>query len=78
MGTPKGNGLVEIRGEKTFERGFFCRKLVSFLNEEAEPGTERYAELWRQRFDEAKLGQCAYRDRCPIHEKTINSKNNNK
>ena len=78
MGTPKGNGLVEITGEKSVERGFFCMKLVSFLNEEAEPGTERYGELWRQRFDEAKLGQCAYRDRCPIHEKTINSKNNNK
>ena len=74
MGTPKGNGLVEITGEKSVERGFFCMKLVSFLNEEAEPGTERYGELWRQRFDEAKLGQCAYRDRCPIHEKTINSK----
>lgn len=78
METPKGNGLVEITGEKSVERGFFCMKLVSFLNEEAEPGTERYGELWRQRFDEAKLGQCAYRDRCPIHEKTINSKNNNK
>lgn len=75
MGTPRGNGIVEIRGEKTVERGFFCMKLVSFLDEEAKPGTEQYAELWRQRFDEAKSGQCAYKDRCQIYEKTIKSKN---
>lgn len=71
MGTPKGNGLVEIRGEKTFERGFFCFKLVSFLNEEAELGTELYRKLWEQRFWAAKNGQCAYKDRCPIYAKTI-------
>ena len=33
-----GNGLVEIYGEKTKERGFFCMKLLAFLNTEAEPG----------------------------------------
>ena len=71
MSTPQGNGLVEIRGTKQKERGFYCMKLVSYLNEEAKPGTEEYAELWRQRFDEAKSGQCTYKDRCPIHEKTI-------
>ena len=49
-----GNGLVEIYGEKTKERGFFCMKLLAFLNTEAEPGTEAYAELWEQRFNEAK------------------------
>lgn len=27
-----GNGLVEIYGEKTQERGFFCMKLLAFLN----------------------------------------------
>lgn len=68
---PKGNGLVELAGEKTVERGFFCMKLVSFLNEEAEMGTEKYAQLWRQRFDEAKAGQCAYSEKCPIYAKTI-------
>lgn len=30
-----GNGLVEIYGEKTQERGFFCMKLLAFLNTEA-------------------------------------------
>ena len=46
MGTPKGNGLVEIIGESQGkERGFFCMKLVSYLNEEAKPGTEQYATI---------------------------------
>ena len=75
MGTPKGNGLVEIIGESQGkERGFFCMKLVSFLNEEAKPGTEQYAILWRQRFYEAKIGQCAYKGHCPIHKRTITRK----
>lgn len=65
-----GNGLVEIYGEKTKERGFFCMKLLAFLNTEAEPGTEAYAELWEQRFNEAKLGACAYRGKCPIYART--------
>ena len=45
-------------------------KLLAFLNTEAEPGTEAYAELWEQRFDEAKLGACAYRNKCPIYART--------
>lgn len=68
---PKGNGLVEIAGERTVEHGFFCIKLVKFLNEEAEMGTEQYAQLWEQRFDEAKSGQCAYSEKCPIYARTI-------
>lgn len=69
---PIGNGLVEIAGERTVERGFFCMKLVSFLNEEEEMGSEEYGRLWHQRFDEGKAGQCAYRDKCPIYAKTAN------
>lgn len=68
---PKGNGLVEIAGERTVEHGFFCIKLVTFLNEEAEMGTEQYAQLWEQRFDEAKSGQCVYSEKCPIYARTI-------
>ncbi|MBR6775190.1 MAG: hypothetical protein IKM23_05685 [Bacteroidales bacterium] len=70
MGIPKGNGLVEIKGEKIIERGFFCMRLVLFLNDEAEPGTELYAKLWRQRFDEAKAGHCEYKRLCPIYSET--------
>lgn len=70
MGTPAGNGLVEIFGEKTNERGFFCMKLVGYLNEEAKMGTPEYAELWDIRFAEAKAGRCAYKDKCPIYART--------
>ena len=70
MGTPAGNGLVEIFGEKTQERGFFCMKLVGYLNEEAKMGTPEYAELWDIRFADAKAGRCAYRDKCPIYART--------
>ena len=28
------------------------------------------AELWEQRFNEAKLGACAYRGKCPIYART--------
>ena len=48
----------------------YCMKLVEFLNEEAEMGTERYAALWEQRFDQAKVGDCAYREHCPIYART--------
>lgn len=71
MRKDEGFGLVEFAGEKQTDRGFFCMKLVLFLNEEAIPGTELYGKLWEQRFDEAKNGQCAYKDRCPIYAKTI-------
>ncbi len=73
---PKGNGLVEITGERTVEHGFFCMKLVSYLNDEAEMGTEQYAKLWEQRFDEAKAGKCAYSEKCPIHARTIQKHGN--
>ncbi len=68
---PKGNGLVELHDSKQKERGFFCMQLVMYLNTEAELGTERYRELWEERFTEAKLGACAYRDHCSIYARTI-------
>ena len=71
MSNPKGNGIVEIIDEKSNEKGFFCIKLVQFINQEAEPGTKEYATLWAQRFDEAKTGRCKYKNRCPIYKKTI-------
>ena len=33
---PKGNGLIPLHDEKQEGRGFFCIKLVQFLNTEAE------------------------------------------
>lgn len=67
---PQNIGLVALHDEKEDRSGFFCMKLVEFLNEEAEMGTERYAALWEQRFDQAKAGTCAYRERCPIYAST--------
>ncbi len=67
---PQNIGLVSLHDEKEDRSGFFCMKLVEFLNEEAEMGTERYADLWEQRFDQAKAGTCAYRERCPIYART--------
>ena len=71
MGRPVGNGLIELVDEKSSERGFFCMQLVGYLNEEREIGTPGYADLWDVRFSQAKAGQCAYRDKCPIHARTV-------
>lgn len=43
---------------------------VAFPLKHSIPGTEAYAELWEQRFNEAKLGACAYRGKCPIYART--------
>lgn len=51
---PKGNGLIPLHDEKQEERGFFCIKLVQFLNTEAEMGTDEYKRLWDERFSAAK------------------------
>lgn len=58
---PKGNGLVELIDDKTKDKGFFCMRLVAFLNEEVKPGTEEYGVLWEQRLTGAKQGDCAYK-----------------
>lgn len=60
---PKGNGIVSLHDDKTKERGFFCMKLVSFILEENAD--------WEERFTAAKNGNCAYKNRCPIYERTV-------
>lgn len=75
MSQPESNGLFEVNSSrKVVERGFFCMKLVDFLNDEATVGTEEYADLWEERFDQAKAGVCAYREKCPIYSKTVKDK----
>lgn len=69
MGRPVGNGLIEIVDEKSKERGFFCMKLVDYIIEEEEELID--IELWEKRFSEAKAGQCAYGEKCPIYARTI-------
>lgn len=70
MGKYNGNGIVSLHDDKESNHGFFCMKLVSYLNEEAEMGTEFYEVLWHKRFEQAKAGECAYRDKCPIYART--------
>lgn len=70
MGTPAGNGLVEIFGEKTNERGFFCMKLVGYITEEMDRTGETSFDFWHKRFVEAQEGRCAYKDKCPIYART--------
>ena len=72
MKAPVGNGLVEIAGSNAKERGFFCMMLASYINQEAKgQGYNAYQSIWEQRFAEAKLGNCAFKNRCPIYAKTI-------
>lgn len=60
------------------ERGFFCIKLVSFLERERTVGDldqESFSELWKSRFDTAKAGSCFYRQECPVYSQTVKSGN---
>lgn len=43
---PQNNGIVELHDTREKDRGFFCMKLVAYLNEEAEMGTAAYEVLW--------------------------------
>ena len=72
---PKGNGLVEIAGETPKERGFFCMQLVMYIREEQEESGEDMELLWRDRFDQAKSGECHYNDKCKIYHRTIEKHN---
>lgn len=74
---PQGNGLVEIRGEKTsVDRGFCCYQLGQFMIEEGwDMSRSEYNQFRQERMREAKAGQCAYRDRCPKYKETIKKEN---
>lgn len=50
MARPNSNGIVALHDDKESDSGFFCMKLVGYLNEEAEMGTEFYEVLWHERF----------------------------
>lgn len=67
----RSTGLIELHDERESDGGFFCMQLASFINEEKNPGTPEYAELWEDRFAQAEAGECAYREKCYIYEKTL-------
>lgn len=76
MGRPQGNGLIELVDEKSHDKGFFCMQLVSYIRRENAQTRTDMQDLWSQRFTEAKMGQCAYREHCPIHARTMAKRGN--
>lgn len=71
MSTPVGTGLIEITGEKTNDKGFFCIKLAGFITKEMKSSGDTSFDFWHQRFEEAKAGLCAYKRCCPNYASTI-------
>lgn len=72
MGKPAGNGLIELVDEKSHDRGFFCMKLTGYIMQEhREMPDSDMQDLWEKRFTEAKAGNCAYHDICPIYARTM-------
>lgn len=68
---PTGNGLIELVDEKSSDKGFFCMKLAGFIQNESKTQlTLDKQDLWELRFSEAKKGNCAYRNECPIYART--------
>ena len=56
MGTPKGNGLVEITGEnKSMDKGWFCMDWDTF----------------HSAYQQAKSGNCPFKDKCKRYERTV-------
>lgn len=70
MGRPHNNGLVEFVDAKSHDRGFFCMKLASFLNAERNEQGVIPSDKWDNAFNAAKLGECFYKDICPVYART--------
>lgn len=64
--------MIEFHDDKENNKGF-CFKLTEFINEEAADFryTEKYEELWDERFSQMRAGLCAYKGRCPIYERSV-------
>jgi hypothetical protein len=73
MARPNNNGIVALHDDPK-ERECVCFELMGFIYKEAEGMgvlyTETHENLWHERFAQAKAGECAYRDRCPIYAKS--------
>lgn len=75
MGRPKGNGIVELVDDKPDKGGgFFCMDLVLHLSDEIDRCGDSSWEFWHRRFEQAKAGQCAYRDICKRYARTMERK----
>lgn len=71
MGRPTGNGLIELVDEKSHDRGFFCMQLTAFIMKESKECGRSVADLWDERFGEAKSGVYNYRRICHIYARTM-------
>lgn len=71
MGIPVSTGLVEITGEKSSDKSFFCIKLVGFITKEMKRTGDTSFDFWHRRFMEAEGGVCAYKGVCPNYAKTV-------
>ena len=71
MGVPIGTGLVEITGEKSSDRGFFCMRLVGFITAEMDRIGDRSWDFWHKRFHAAETGNCPYRTQCDKYAATV-------
>ena len=71
MGKPIGNGLIELVDEKSHDRGFFCMELTAFIRKESKESGRTIADLWDERFGEARSGVCRYRNTCHIYARTM-------
>ena len=76
MSKPKVNGLIELVDEKSHDRGFFCMQLTSFIMKESKKSGRSVADLWEERFGEAKNGICSYRNLCHIYARTMSKQEN--
>lgn len=67
---PQGNGVVELHENKSIkERGFCCMKLIEFLSYDGVTDWED----WHGAHLLAQAGECQYRSRCTIYERTKKS-----
>ena len=63
---PKDNGLANLHDRDRHERGFCCMKLIVFLTEDRVTGWDE----WHGAHLDAARGECGYRARCPIYERS--------
>ena len=76
MRRPTGNGLIELVDEKSHDRGFFCMQLTAFIMKESKGCRRSVADLWDERFGEAKNGVCRYHNLCHIYARTMSKQEN--
>ena len=69
MGRPRGNGLVELVDErpKSGSGAWHCMDFWLFAYDEE----DKSLEAAHDRLQQAKAGNCPYRDRCPRYARTI-------